>query len=252
MKIIAGRYPEEPNWQKYLSFRLTAGSKLSLVFLKRLAALARDFGQPMTSLVGNRSSEQQKVLYENDLAKNGGKPSGMVAAPGISWHENYCAVDLNGSFWQKQSELLWVPKTRLRQSLNEYGLMVPLNRVDSPSVVEWWHLQPIETNGIAGSNRKSFLDADDEIYGVKEVQKQVTIKEFQTANGLTADGVIGPKTIAKALEVLPVVQEILTKDPKAVIQAYVGFSYPEGVWEVIDKHPHKDAVYQQIATALLK
>jgi hypothetical protein len=45
--------------------------------------------------------------------------------------------------------------------------MLPLNKVDSPSVVEWWHLQPVESAGVSSDRRKFFLDKDDLIYDRK-------------------------------------------------------------------------------------
>jgi hypothetical protein len=89
--------------------------------------------------------------------------------------------------------------------------MLPLNSVDSPSVQEWWHLQPIETNGIPGVRRMSFLDKDDLIYGDDEMD----LMKFQTAAKAigvytsTIDGKTGPNTRAAAQEFLPIIQQIL-------------------------------------------
>ena len=203
MKIISGKYKEELDWQRWVKFKYPHGNKLSIVFLRRLAALARDLSHEMTNVLGHRPIEETQRLYTADVMKYG-KPSGKVALPGYSWHENGLAVDLDCSFWQNVSVLNWVPKSRLNQSLNTYGLMVPLNRIDSPSVVEWWHIQPVETNGIPGNKRKDFLDPDDEIGG-----SEMTVKEFQKITGLVADGIAGPKTKAKAQEVQAVIHQIM-------------------------------------------
>ena len=219
MKIISGKYTEEPNWQKWVKFKYAHGNRLSVVFLRRLAALARDLNHEMTNVLGYRPIEETKRLYAADVMKYG-KPSGKVATPGYSWHENGLAVDLDGSFWQNVSTLNWIPKSRLNQSLNAYGLMVPLNRIDSPNVVEWWHLQPIETNGIPGYKRKEFLDPDDEIYG----GNKMTLKQFQTAAkhiGLyksTIDGINGKNTKEAAEEFLDAVLSILDVDLQAEIK----------------------------------
>ncbi len=205
MKIIPGKYKEEPNWQKWIKFRYAHGSQLSVVFLRRLAALARDMGKAMEYTYGYRPIEETQRLYAADVMKYG-KPSGKVALPGHSWHEHGLAVDLSGAFWESLSNTMWVPKSRLKQNLNTYGLMLPLNKVDSPSVVEWWHIQPIETNGVSGSLRASFLDPDDEVYGKDDT---MDVKAFQKAFGLVADGIAGPKTKAKAVEVYPLIQTIL-------------------------------------------
>jgi len=211
MKIIPGKYKEERNWQPWLKFKYPHGSKLSLVFLWRLAALARDFRQIMDGLLGYRDVSETKRLYEADKAAHGGIPSGKVAEPGTSWHECNLAVDMDGDFWETTSKSLWLYKDRLHQQLNLYGLMLPLNSVDSPSVQEWWHLQPIETNGIPGARRMSFLDKDDLIYGDDEMD----LTKFQTAAKAIGvytsiiDGKTGPNTRAAAQKFLPIVQQIL-------------------------------------------
>ncbi len=249
MKIKRGAYPEEKNWQEWIRFKYKDGARISLVFLWRLAALARDYNHTMTNLFGYRSSSSQQALYEADLKANGGKPTGKVAAPGLSWHEYGLAVDLDGAHWKAVSEAQWMPYTRLKQNLTKYGLILPLNRVDSPSVQEWWHLQPIETNGVAASLRKTFLDPDDILY---EEEKNMTVKEFQAVHGLSADGVVGEKTAAKALEELQVVKEILASHPKTVIQSHCGFSDPDGIWEVIRTHKYPDALLKQWADSYFK
>lgn len=208
MKIIAGKYPEEKDIDKYLSFVSKESSHCSLVFLWRLAALARDIGHNMTGIGGRRDAKKQQQLWDADLKAHGGIPSGKVARPNTSWHEPGCATDLDGEYWKAYSNKNWVPYSRFNQKqLAKYGLMLPLNKVDSPSVIEWWHLQPIETNGIASNKRKDFLDKDDLIYGEDGGGMEVT--EFQAAMGLTADGIAGPQTKAKAIEVMQCCQQIL-------------------------------------------
>jgi peptidoglycan hydrolase-like protein with peptidoglycan-binding domain len=78
--------------------------------------------------------------------------------------------------------------------------------------LEWWHLQPIETNGIPAARRMSFLDKDDLIYGDDSM---IDLTRFQTAAkaigaySSTIDGKTGPNTKAAAQEFLPIVQQIL-------------------------------------------
>jgi hypothetical protein len=159
----------------------------------------------MDGLLGYRDVQETKRLYEADKALHGGIPSGKVAEPGTSWHECNLAVDMDGPFWESTSKSLWLYKDRLHQQLNLYGLMLPLNTVDSPSVLEWWHLQPVETNGIPGTKRMAFLDPDDLIIGDDEMQwsKEILtarVKAYQKSNGLSSDGIAGPITIQKLLE----------------------------------------------------
>lgn len=223
MKIIPNKYIEESNWQKWVKFIYSHGNKLSVVFLRRLAALARDLGHVMNGTYGYRPQEETQRLYDADLKANKGKPSGRVAIPGTSWHEHHLAVDLSGTydnFWRSLSNKQWVNKSRLNNPLlNKYGLILPLNKVDSPSMVEWWHLQPIETAyGITKAQRATFLNKDDFIYGRDD---DMDVRQFQTAMkhigkyNSTIDNKAGPATKKAAEECLLVVLQILgITDPK--------------------------------------
>ena len=220
MKIIPGKYIEEHDWQKWIKFRYAHGSRLSMVFLWRVAALARDLGMVLQDVLGYRPIEESKRLYEADLKANGGKPSGEVQEPGYSWHEFGLALDITkekNAAWKTHSLKNWVPLTRLKQPLNKYGLILPLNNVDS-KVIEWWHLQPIETAyGIAKENRKNFLDPDDAIWGDGEI----VLTEFQTAAKHInvykgeVDNKAGKQTKAAAEEFLKITLQILgLQDPR--------------------------------------
>ncbi|WP_165585960.1 D-alanyl-D-alanine carboxypeptidase family protein [Ruminiclostridium cellobioparum] len=98
MKIIPGKFPEEKDIEKYISFVSDESRNCSLVFLRRLAAFARDNGHKMTGIIGRRSSIKQQQLWDADLKKNKGRPSEKVARPFTSWHEFGCAVDLDGDY----------------------------------------------------------------------------------------------------------------------------------------------------------
>jgi peptidoglycan hydrolase-like protein with peptidoglycan-binding domain len=175
-----------------------------------LAALARDIGRTLYFSSGYRDVERQKVLYVENCRQHPPNGNGYVARPGNSWHNGRCAVDIDDrGFWKAHMESGDMKKTVKKQSLAEYGLSLPLNLVDSARVHEWWHVQPIETIGYIG-DRMRFLDPDDKLYNPKE-DGFVTVKEFQEMTGLTADGVVGPKTIAKAKEVQEVINQILKK-----------------------------------------
>lgn len=219
MKIIPGKYPEESNWQKWVKFSTSNGNMLSLVFLRRLAALARDLSHVMNGCYGYRPMSETQRLYNDDLKKNGGKPSGKVALPGTSWHEHHLAIDLSGTydnFWRNLSNSKWMNKSRLKcPDLNKYGLILPLNKLDYPKAPEWWHLQPIETaTGISREQRKSYLDADDLVYG----KNTLTVKQFQTAMkaiGLytgAIDDSPGALTKAAANKIIQLLHQILGTD----------------------------------------
>lgn len=55
---------------------------------------AREIVGPLTADSGYRSYDHQVQVYDDDVKKNGGKPSGKVAKPGHSPHETGAAVDL--------------------------------------------------------------------------------------------------------------------------------------------------------------
>lgn len=215
MKIIPGKYKEEANWQKWVKFVYPHGNRLSVVFLRRLAALARDLGHVMNGTYGYRPIEETQRLYDADLKANRGKPSGKVALPGTSWHEHHLAIDLSGtydSFWRNLSNTQWMNKTRLKQPINAYGLMLPLNNINYPKAPEWWHLQPIETAvKIAKADRENFLDPDDEIYGgvkVSVIKIQRALKEIGLYTG-AIDGKAGPLTRKAMNEFYPMLQEVM-------------------------------------------
>ena len=222
VKIIPDKYKEERDWQKWVKFRYSHGNRLSMVFLWRLAALVRDFGEVMSGCYGYRPIEETQRLYNEDLKANGGKPSGRVALPGTSWHEFGLAIDLSGDTWKKICTKNWMNRSRLKQSLNAYGLILPLNNIDYPQYPEWWHLQPIETaTGIAKADRKNFLDKDDAIWGDGEM----VLTEFQTAAkhiGVYKDKVDnkpGKLTKAAAEEFLKITLQILGLQDSRELQA---------------------------------
>ena len=201
MRLSYTKYPTEMNIEKYVKGVLTG---LSLVFLRRFAAYCRDRNMVGYVQVGVRSVEYQQRLYENDLARNGGKPSGMVATPGTSWHHFGGAIDL-ADMHEPHAQRYWMPYSRLNQNLNEYGLMCPLNNVDG-TVREWWHIQPIETNGVSPWKRAAFLSSD-MAYGilrgnalrigakgesVKEVQRMLNKAGYD----IKVDGIYGKQTEA--------------------------------------------------------
>lgn len=128
-------------------------------FVQRLNGLyqeATSLGYKITCSSGYRSTEHQAALYKADLAKNGGNPSGAVAAPGRSTHELGIAVDLkvtgNGvSITQIRASAERDGTNKdtpaWRQLLAKYGLHQPLHpsNVPTPSVPESWHIEPHET-----------------------------------------------------------------------------------------------------------
>lgn len=52
------------------------------------------FGKQLKIVSARRTYQEQKALYDRDLQRNGGRPSGKVAAPGNSKHEQGHAYDI--------------------------------------------------------------------------------------------------------------------------------------------------------------
>jgi len=152
------------------------------VFLGRLAALAKSKRKVinLTGAGGARDTETQVRLYAT-------LPKGQAAAPGTSWHEYGLAID-TADTWLKS---ICNGITHSQMELLKYGLFKPLAKGNKASVVEDWHIQPIETQGIAAQRRPSF----------SPMAVPLDIKTFQSVRGLVTDGIYGPKTAAKAQEV---------------------------------------------------
>lgn len=128
-------------------------------FIQRLNSLyqeATSLGYKITCSSGYRSFEKQQKLYNDDLKAHGGVPSGYVAKPGGSTHELGIAVDIkvegNGVSISKISGAAEKNGTNRdtpewRALLAKHGLHQPLHpkNVPTPSALESWHVEPIET-----------------------------------------------------------------------------------------------------------
>ena len=158
------------------------GDLLDPVFLGRLAALAKAMKKKitLTSAGGARDTETQRRLY-NTL------PKGVAALPGTSWHEYGLAIDTADS-WLKT---ICNGATNTQTALLKYGLFKPLASGNRASVIEDWHIQPIETAGIPSVARPAMAP----------LSAPITVKTFQSVRGLIADDKYGPRTAAKAQEV---------------------------------------------------
>jgi hypothetical protein len=155
---------------------------------------------------GYRSLEKQKVINAQSLAqrKNQGgyqKPDGSVwTKDGKCWagaygKSNHCfciAMDISDS---------WVNKLT-NAELKKFGLIKPIS-------YEPWHVQLLEHQGISESQKITIRNSV-----LKGADKNMDIKEFQAMTGLKEDGIVGPVTKAKAMEVLQCCQEILGNNYK--------------------------------------
>lgn len=69
----------------------------------RLMRVQARFGKQLIILSGFRDPRQQAILYQNDLKRNGGNPSGKVAKPGGSAHEKKIALDVTWAGFNRET-----------------------------------------------------------------------------------------------------------------------------------------------------
>lgn len=104
---------------------------------------------------GHRSTERQAQLYQADIEKNGGAPSGYVAQPGHSNHEKGIAADLLFDGSSRPTSAAGVAaKEWMHANAEKYGLHFRMLPEKGSSLNEPWHIEPIDRtpkgNGAAG------------------------------------------------------------------------------------------------------
>ncbi len=173
-------------------------------------ALCEAKGNNCLCTSGYRSLAKQKLINAQSLQAHKGayqKSDGSVYTPdGKCWaaaysKSNHCfciAMDITDP---------WV-NALTNAELKKYGLVKPMS-------YEPWHLQLLEHQGI-GEAQKIYI-RDSVLKG--KVDVDMIVEEFQTMTGLTADGVVGPKTKEKAKEILQFCQAILGNDFKTAEDA---------------------------------
>ncbi|RXF75083.1 phage tail length tape measure family protein [Hansschlegelia zhihuaiae] len=113
-------------------------SSLNPVFKDRLgamfAAAPPDIADDLSVYSGYRSTSHQARLYALDIARNGGRPSGMVGRPGGSMHQYGEAADLRFTSPEARS---WV-----HENAGQYGLRFPMND-PRRHPYEPWHIEPV-------------------------------------------------------------------------------------------------------------
>jgi len=129
------------------------------------------FGEKMNLYSAGRSIAYQKKLYEQDIANNGGTPSGMVASPGGSMHNYGMAVDISTPD---------VNKADKAGLLEKWGIHRPLYK-GTPNW-ETWHLEPTE---IWPNGRRKLREDGKKLVG-KGANVDQMIQEGTFASGLTA------------------------------------------------------------------
>lgn len=131
------------------------------IFAGRVAALCRDHGKVGLISSGFRSLAEQIKLYVADGGRQlpngdwiGG--TGYVGKPGASWHNWGGAIDTTAA-WLKAIDK--DAATIKQKTLLKYGLYKPLTRGNGCTVLEDWHIQPIETIGLTNTlSKKAFFN----------------------------------------------------------------------------------------------
>jgi hypothetical protein len=174
----------------------------SFIYPKLIAAintLCVAKGKNCLCTSGYRSLSKQKLINAQSLCSHKGayqKPNGSVYTPdGKCWaaaygKSNHCyciAMDITDDWFNKLTNA----------QLKKYGLIKPMS-------YEPWHVQLLEHQGISQTVKEQIKKSC-----IKGVCASMDIKDLQVILGLTADGIIGPKTKAKAQEMIEACQKIL-------------------------------------------
>jgi hypothetical protein len=208
----------------WLIFLHTWQWEIDPIFLGRLAALGKTKNKKINISSGIRSYDEQVKSYKStggyqDKKGNWIGGNGKACKPGTSWHEYGEAIDTSDS-WLKALDKN--ATTVNQKTLLQFGLFKPLTPGNKTIVNEDWHIQPIETNGIATANRKTFYiykgkpvlnygDKGDEVKlaqmflnakgfncglsdGSFGQKTSTAVMAFQKANGLQPDGTVGSLT----------------------------------------------------------
>lgn len=213
---------------KWLKFYHPYQCGIHPVFAAREAAFARDQGKALLISSGRRLYEEQCESYKStggyqDKHGDWVGGNGMAAVPGVSWHEWDCATDW-ADIWARKLEKDLATDRQL--ILGKYGIYKPLTKGNKTSIFEDWHVQPVETRGIAVADRHTFAECRNpeklligskgdwvkllQIYlgfrgfvlnpdGDFGSKTRTVLMEFQKNNGLKPDGVVGPATWSKIL-----------------------------------------------------
>lgn len=146
MSKLSLKYPyADP--KRFLKFVHSWQTDIDPIFAGRLAALARDRNTVITILSGFRSVDEQIKLFIRDGGSKDSKGNwtggtGYVAKPGSSWHNFGGAVDVSDK-WLKAIDK--TAATASQTTLIKYGIFKPLTKGNGRTVLEDWHIQPIET-----------------------------------------------------------------------------------------------------------
>lgn len=181
-RLCVRKYPWA-NPQTYLIIPNTTGSDLDPVFAGRIAAFARSRSTKATctSKGGRRNIKEQIHLYDT-------LPKGQAARPGTSYHEFGLGWDTADAWFRSlYSELATASQTLLLQ----YGIFKPLTKGNGATVLEPWHIQPVETLDIKQVIHRPQL---------APLEYPIELVDFQKIAGITPDKIQGPNAMERAQE----------------------------------------------------
>ncbi len=176
-----------------------------------------DYSKDCTCTSGSRTIDKQKIINKQVLQEHAGAyqlPNGAVYTPdGKCWASAYgksnhffcIALDIADQWF----------KNLTNAQLKKYGLIKPMSH-------EPWHVQLLEHQGIAQTQKEAIRD--------RVLKKVELTKQFQTMTDLTADGIAGPITKAKAKEMLQTCQQILGLDFQTAEETIVACMTKPKLW----------------------
>jgi len=174
--------------------------------LDAINKLCADKGKDCLCTSGYRSLAKQKIINEQVLAQSSSnyqitdttssmygavRNNAGVCIAGAYGKSNHCyglALDITDTWFNALTDT----------DLKVYGIHKPVQG-------ENWHVQLIATYNYTQKQKEDIRDSILKGNG----DEDMTVKEFQSITGLTVDGIVGAKTIAKAKEVQEVIRQIL-------------------------------------------
>lgn len=153
-----------------LFFKNKNQNDIDPIFAGRLAAFAVDNNLVIYVGSGYRSYDEQVACYKKsggykDTSGNWIGGDGSAAKPGSSWHNFGEAIDIswNGEESSQYIRNLYGHKESTEEQIEliKYGIFKPLTSGNGKkgSLLEEWHIQPIETQKAKVTDRKSFYEA---------------------------------------------------------------------------------------------
>jgi hypothetical protein len=184
-----------------LNFKYQDESSVYIPLIKAVNQVCIDYNKDCTCTSGYRSLEKQKIINAQVLQERKSQGAyqlsngAVYTKDGKCWasaygqsNHNYCiALDISDEWF----------KVLTNAQLKKYGLIKPMSH-------EPWHVQLIDHQNISQSEKEKIRD--------NVLSGKIDVKTFQSITGLVVDGISGPKTQAKAKEVLQICQTILKND----------------------------------------